>query len=95
MKKELVHKETGEIVDSKKLLSMIDDAKLTEFNELRGGRIRSFIQVEFLVIWAFKTVEHIKVILMTDKNISCFLRDCRDLLYLAFAASMRMEFHQT
>ena len=36
MKKELVHKETGEIVDSKKLLSMIDDAKLTEFNELMG-----------------------------------------------------------
>ena len=36
MKKEMVHKETGEIVDSKKLLSMIDDSKLTEFNELMG-----------------------------------------------------------
>lgn len=36
MKKEMIHRETGEIVDSKKLLSMIDDAKLTEFNELMG-----------------------------------------------------------
>ncbi len=36
MKKETIHKETGEIVDSKKLLSMIDDDKLTEFNELMG-----------------------------------------------------------
>jgi len=36
MKKEMIHKETGEIVDSKKLLSMIDDDKLTEFNELMG-----------------------------------------------------------
>ena len=36
MKKEMIHKETGEIVDSKKLLSMIDDSKLTEFNELMG-----------------------------------------------------------
>lgn len=36
MKKEILHKETGEIVDSKKLLSMIDDDKLTEFNELMG-----------------------------------------------------------
>ena len=36
MKKECVNKETGEIVDSRKLLSMIDDAKLTEFNELMG-----------------------------------------------------------
>lgn len=36
MKKEMIHKETGEIVDSKKLLSMIDDDKLTEFNELLG-----------------------------------------------------------
>ena len=32
----MIHKETGEIVDSKKLLSMIDDSKLTEFNELMG-----------------------------------------------------------
>ena len=36
MKKECVNKETGEIVDSRKLLSMIDDAKLTEFNDLMG-----------------------------------------------------------
>ena len=36
MKKELIHKDTGEVVDSKKLLSMIDDDKLTEFNELMG-----------------------------------------------------------
>lgn len=36
MKKEMIHKETGEVVDSKKLLSMIDDSKLTEFNELMG-----------------------------------------------------------
>lgn len=36
MKKECVNKETGEIMDSRKLLSMIDDAKLTEFNELMG-----------------------------------------------------------
>ncbi len=36
MKKEMIQKETGEIVDSKKLLSMIDDDKLTEFNELMG-----------------------------------------------------------
>ena len=36
MRKEMIHKETGEIVDSKKLLSMIDDSKLTEFNELMG-----------------------------------------------------------
>ena len=36
MKKEMIHKETGEIVDSKKLLSMIDDDKLMEFNELMG-----------------------------------------------------------
>ena len=36
MKKEMLHKETGEIVDSRKLLSMIDDDKLTEFNELMG-----------------------------------------------------------
>ena len=36
MKKEMIHNETGEIVDSKKLLSMIDDDKLMEFNELMG-----------------------------------------------------------
>ncbi len=36
MKKEVLHKETGEIIDSQKLLSMIDDDKLTEFNELMG-----------------------------------------------------------
>ena len=36
LKRDLVHKETGEIVDSRKLLSMIDDDKLTEFNELMG-----------------------------------------------------------
>mgnify|MGYP002625660664 FL=1 len=36
MKKELVNKDTGEIIDSKKLLSMIDESKLTEFNELMG-----------------------------------------------------------
>ncbi|MBQ6518435.1 MAG: IS1634 family transposase [Anaerolineaceae bacterium] len=36
MKKEMLNKETGEIIDSKKLLSMIDDDKLTEFNDLMG-----------------------------------------------------------
>lgn len=36
MKKEMIHKQTGEIVDSKKLLAMIDDDKLTECNELMG-----------------------------------------------------------
>ncbi|MEG2001417.1 MAG: transposase, partial [Evtepia sp.] len=36
MKKELIHAETGEILDSQKLLSMIDDEKLREFNELMG-----------------------------------------------------------
>lgn len=36
MKKEVLHKETGEIIDSQQLLSMIDDEKLTEFNELMG-----------------------------------------------------------
>lgn len=36
MKKELIHKETGEVVESKKLLSMIDDDKLNEFRELMG-----------------------------------------------------------
>ena len=36
MTKEVTHKETGEILDSRKLLSMIDEKKLTEFNELMG-----------------------------------------------------------
>lgn len=36
MKKEMLHRETGEIIDSRKLLSMIDENKLTEFNELMG-----------------------------------------------------------
>ena len=36
MRPEAVHKETGEIIDSRKLLSMIDEDKLTEFNELMG-----------------------------------------------------------
>ena len=36
IKKELVHKDTGEVVDSRKLLSMIDEAKLTEFREMMG-----------------------------------------------------------
>jgi transposase len=36
MQKDMLHKETGEIMDSRKLLSLIDDKKLTEFNELMG-----------------------------------------------------------
>ena len=36
MTKEVMHTETGEILDSRKLLSMIDEEKLTEFNELMG-----------------------------------------------------------
>ncbi len=36
MQKDMLHMETGEIVDSRKLLSLIDDKKLTEFNELMG-----------------------------------------------------------
>ena len=36
MTKEVTDKETGEILDSRKLLSMIDEEKLTEFNELMG-----------------------------------------------------------
>jgi len=36
LKKDLVHKETGEIIDSKKLLTMIDEEKLKEFNDLMG-----------------------------------------------------------
>ena len=36
MKKEFLHEETGEILDSTKLRTMIDEEKLTEFNELMG-----------------------------------------------------------
>jgi transposase len=36
MKKEVLHEQTGEILDSTKLRTMIDDEKLTEFNELMG-----------------------------------------------------------
>ena len=36
MKKDVVNKETGEILDSRKLLTMIDETKLTEFNDLMG-----------------------------------------------------------
>ena len=36
MKKDLVNKETGEVLDGTKLISMIDDEKLTEFNDLMG-----------------------------------------------------------
>jgi transposase len=36
IKKEMVNKKTGEVVDSKELLSMIDEEKLKEFNELMG-----------------------------------------------------------
>ena len=36
LKKDVVNKATGEVLDSKKLLAMIDDEKLTEFNELMG-----------------------------------------------------------
>ena len=36
LKKDVVHKETGEILEASKLLTMIDDEKLTEFNELMG-----------------------------------------------------------
>ncbi len=36
MKKDVLYRETGEIIDSGKLLSMIDEDKLTEFNELMG-----------------------------------------------------------
>lgn len=32
----MLNKNTGEIIDSKELLSMIDDEKLNEFNELMG-----------------------------------------------------------
>ena len=36
MRKECVNRDTGEVLDASKLLGMIDDAKLTEFNELMG-----------------------------------------------------------
>lgn len=36
LRKEMINKETGEILDSRKLLAMIDDEKLTKFNELMG-----------------------------------------------------------
>lgn len=36
LKKELIDKDTGEILDGSKLLTMIDDDKLTEFNDLMG-----------------------------------------------------------
>ena len=36
LKKDMINKETGEVLDSRKLLTMIDDDKLTEFNELMG-----------------------------------------------------------
>ena len=36
LRKEVVDKESGEVLDGTKLISMIDDEKLTEFNELMG-----------------------------------------------------------
>ena len=36
LRKDVLNKATGEVLDSKKLLTMIDDEKLTEFNELMG-----------------------------------------------------------
>ena len=36
MKKDLLNKETGEVLDSRKLLSMIDDERLSEFSDLMG-----------------------------------------------------------
>ena len=36
LRKEVVDKDTGEVLDDSKLISMIDDEKLTEFNELMG-----------------------------------------------------------
>lgn len=36
MRKDVLNKATGEILDRKKLLAMIDDEKLTEFNDLMG-----------------------------------------------------------
>ena len=36
LRKEMLDKSTGEILDSRKLVAMIDEEKLTEFNELMG-----------------------------------------------------------
>ena len=36
LRKDVLNKATGEVLDGKKLLAMIDDEKLTEFNELMG-----------------------------------------------------------
>lgn len=36
LKKDLLNKETGEVLDGRKLLTMIDEEKLTEFNDLMG-----------------------------------------------------------
>ena len=36
LRKDVLNKATGEVLDSKKLLAMVDDEKLTEFNELMG-----------------------------------------------------------
>ena len=36
LRKDLLNQETGEILDGSKLLTMIDDEKLTEFNDLMG-----------------------------------------------------------
>ena len=36
LRKDLVNKETGEVLDGNKLVAMIDDAKLTEFNDIMG-----------------------------------------------------------
>lgn len=36
LKKDMINKQTGEVPDSRKLLAMIDDDKLKQFNELMG-----------------------------------------------------------
>ena len=36
MKKDVLNKDTGEVLDSRRLLSLIDEDKLNEFNELMG-----------------------------------------------------------
>ena len=36
LRKDLLDKETGEVLDSRKLIAMIDEEKLTEFNDLMG-----------------------------------------------------------
>lgn len=36
LKKDMINKQTGEVLDSRKLLAMIDDDKLRQFNELMG-----------------------------------------------------------